>query len=97
LFDLVVMLLLSNVVPKAVIGDDNSLTGDLIRAMLVAFNGGLVRVINRNPTLPGSPREPERFSLAMARSTTRRAGGAVCTNLTLPLRYVDKARTMSVR
>ncbi len=44
-FDLVVMLLLSNVVQNAVIGPDNSLTGGILGAVvLVAFNAVLVRV-----------------------------------------------------
>jgi uncharacterized membrane protein YcaP (DUF421 family) len=44
-FDLVVMLLLSNVVQNAVIGPDNSLTGGLVGAVvLVAFNAVVVRV-----------------------------------------------------
>lgn len=43
-FDLVVMLLLSNVVQNAVIGDDLSLTGGLLgAAVLVAFNAAVVR------------------------------------------------------
>jgi len=38
-FDLIVMLLLSNVVQNAVIGPDNSLTGGLLGAVvLVGFN-----------------------------------------------------------
>lgn len=49
-FDLVVMLLLSNVVQNAVIGEDNSLTGGLLGAtVLVALNAVLVRLVNRNP------------------------------------------------
>lgn len=49
-FDLVVMLLLSNVVQNAVIGSDNSLSGGLLGAMiLVGLNGILVRVLNRHP------------------------------------------------
>lgn len=44
-FDLVVMLLLSNVVQNAVIGPDNSLTGGILGAcVLVAFNAVVVRV-----------------------------------------------------
>lgn len=44
-FDLVVMLLLSNVVQNAVIGPDNSLLGGLIGAVvLVVFNSVMVRV-----------------------------------------------------
>ncbi len=44
-FDLVVMLLLSNVVQNAVIGNDLSLSGGLLgAAVLVAFNAGVVRL-----------------------------------------------------
>jgi uncharacterized membrane protein YcaP (DUF421 family) len=44
-FDLVVMLLLSNVVQNAVIGPDNSLAGGLLGAgVLVAFNALMVRL-----------------------------------------------------
>ncbi|WP_205862846.1 YetF domain-containing protein [Planosporangium thailandense] len=51
-FDLVVMLLLSNVVQNAIIGNDNSLSGGLIgAAVLVAINGVMVRVVNRHPRL----------------------------------------------
>lgn len=51
-FDLVVMLLLSNVVQNAVIGADNSLSGGLLgAAVLVGLNGLLVRVLNRHPRL----------------------------------------------
>ncbi|WP_205622881.1 DUF421 domain-containing protein [Sciscionella marina] len=51
-FDLVVMLLLSNVVQNAVIGNDNSLTGGLLgAAVLVALNAVLVRLVNRHPRL----------------------------------------------
>jgi uncharacterized membrane protein YcaP (DUF421 family) len=43
-FDLVVMLLLSNVVQNAIIGPDNSLLGGLIgAAVLIAFNALVVR------------------------------------------------------
>ncbi|MCL2581671.1 MAG: DUF421 domain-containing protein [Streptosporangiales bacterium] len=59
-FDLVVMLLLSNVVQNAVIGPDNSLTGGLLGAVvLILLNSGVVRVSNRYPRLlrlfEGSP------------------------------------------
>jgi uncharacterized membrane protein YcaP (DUF421 family) len=48
-FDLVVMLLLSNVVQNAVIGPDNSLLGGLLgAAVLVAFNAFMVRVSVRS-------------------------------------------------
>jgi len=48
-FDLVVMLLLSNVVQNAVIGPDNSLTGGLIgAAVLIAINAAIVRLIRRS-------------------------------------------------
>jgi len=59
-FDLVVMLLLSNVVQNAVIGNDNSLTGGLLgAAVLVAINAAVVRLTNRHPlfikAFEGSP------------------------------------------
>ncbi len=59
-FDLVVMLLLSNVVQNAVIGNDNSLSGGLLgAAVLIAINAGVVRLSNRYPRLThvfeGSP------------------------------------------
>ena len=45
-FDLIVMLLLSNVVQNAIIGPDNSLLGGLIGAtVLIAANAFLVRVV----------------------------------------------------
>ncbi|MGN6781713.1 MAG: DUF421 domain-containing protein [Marmoricola sp.] len=51
-FDLVVIMLLSNVVQNAVIGPDNSLVGGLLGAVvLVAFNGGIVRLVRRSDTL----------------------------------------------
>lgn len=59
-FDLVVVLLLSNVVQNAVIGPDNSLTGGLLGAVvLIAVNGGVVRLIRRSDrvsrVLEGTP------------------------------------------
>lgn len=59
-FDLIVLLLLSNVVQNAIIGPDNSLWGGLLgAAVLLAFNGVVVRVINRSRVatraLQGSP------------------------------------------
>ena len=59
-FDLVVLLLLSNVVQNAVIGSDNSVAGGLLgAAVLVAVNAGVVRLANRYPWLlrlfEGSP------------------------------------------
>jgi len=49
-FDLVVMLLLSNVVQNAVIGSDNSLSGGLLGvAVWIAINAATVRVVNRSP------------------------------------------------
>jgi uncharacterized membrane protein YcaP (DUF421 family) len=59
-FDLVVVLLLSNVVQNAIIGDDNSLTGGLLgAAVLVAVNASVVRGMVRVPRLSrwfeGSP------------------------------------------
>ena len=51
-FDLVVMLLLSNVVQNAVIGNDLSLTGGLLGAtVLVAFNALVVRTTVRSDRL----------------------------------------------
>lgn len=51
-FDLVVMLLLSNVVQNAIIGNDNSLAGGLIGALvLVALNNVVVRLVNRHRRL----------------------------------------------
>ena len=51
-FDLVVMLLLSNVVQNAVIGNDTSLVGGLYgAALLVAVNAVVVRVVAANRTL----------------------------------------------
>ena len=48
-FDFVVLLLLSNVVQNAVIGDDNSLTGGMVgAAILVAGNSLVVRVVRRS-------------------------------------------------
>jgi uncharacterized membrane protein YcaP (DUF421 family) len=51
-FDLVVLLLLSNVVQNAIIGPDNSLLGGVIgAAVLVAVNDGVVRVFRRSGRL----------------------------------------------
>lgn len=51
-FDLVVMLLLSNVVQNAIIGNDNSLTGGLVgAAVLLGVNSIWVRTVNRTPRL----------------------------------------------
>jgi uncharacterized membrane protein YcaP (DUF421 family) len=51
-FDLVVMLLLSNVVQNALIGNDDSLAGGLLGAVvLVAMNGAVVRAVARSARL----------------------------------------------
>lgn len=51
-FDLVVVLLLSNIVQNAVIGNDQSLAGGLLGAVvLVAVNSATVRLVNRYPAL----------------------------------------------
>ncbi|AKT52783.1 hypothetical protein ADJ73_11045 [Arsenicicoccus sp. oral taxon 190] len=60
--DLVVVLLLSNVVQNAIIGDDNSLSGGLLgAAVLVAFNALLERLADTVPwvrwLLEGRPTE----------------------------------------
>lgn len=48
-FDLVVLLLLSNVVQNAIIGPDNSLLGGLIgAAVLLTFNAVIVRIVTRS-------------------------------------------------
>jgi uncharacterized membrane protein YcaP (DUF421 family) len=48
-FDFVVLLLLSNVVQNAIIGEDNSLIGGLLgAAILVGGNSLLVRIVRRN-------------------------------------------------
>lgn len=59
-FDLVVLLLLSNVVQNAVIGDDNSLLGGIVGAVtLIAVNSLLVRAAQANEgavrVLEGAP------------------------------------------
>lgn len=61
-FDLVVMLLLSNVVQNAVIGPDNTLVGGAIGAVvLIAFNAFVVRLARRSDVvarlLEGTPTE----------------------------------------
>ena len=51
-FDLVVLLLLSNVVQNAIIGPDNSLWGGILgAAILVGTNDGVVRVLRRIPII----------------------------------------------
>lgn len=51
-FDLVVVLLLSNIVQNAIIGPDNSLLGGAIGAVvLVTVNSGVVRLIRRSDRL----------------------------------------------
>jgi uncharacterized membrane protein YcaP (DUF421 family) len=60
--DLVVLLLLSNVVQNAVIGEDNSVWGGMIgAATLIAVNGVVDRLANRRPdvarVLEGAPTE----------------------------------------
>ena len=47
-FDLIVVLLLSNIVQNALIGPDNSVTGALLGAVvLIALNAAIVRMIHR--------------------------------------------------
>lgn len=51
-FDLVVVLLLSNVVQNAIIGPDNSLLGGLLGAVvLILANAGVVRLMRRSDLL----------------------------------------------
>lgn len=48
-FDLVVLLLLSNVVQNAIIGPDNSVVGGVVgAAVLLSFNAVVVRTVRRN-------------------------------------------------
>lgn len=58
-FDLVVLLLLSNTVQNAIIGEDNSLAGGLLgAAVLLVLNGILVRALFRSgklDTIEGRP------------------------------------------
>src|ERR1700742_5704 len=58
-FDLVVLLLLSNTVQNAIIGNDNSLIGGLIGAgMLIILNAVVVRVLfhyGKLDTIEGAP------------------------------------------
>lgn len=81
-FDLVVMLLLSNVVQNAVIGPDNSLVGGLLGALvLVVVNSVVVRGVNRSPAavalFEGKPTRlvrDGRLDLRMVRRLGLRAG-----------------------
>ncbi len=51
-FDLVVVLLLSNVVQNAIIGNDDSLLGGLLgAAVLIALNAAVVRAAARSPRI----------------------------------------------
>ena len=51
-FDLVVLLLLSNTLQNAIIGNDNSLAGGLLgAAVLLAINYAVVRFLYRHPTI----------------------------------------------
>lgn len=51
-YDLVVLLLLSNTVQNAIIGNDNSVSGGLFgAAVLLVFNYAMVRFLYRHPTL----------------------------------------------
>src|ERR1700761_7498020 len=52
-FDLIVLLMLSNTVQNAIIGDDNSVTGGLLGATtLLAVNYLIVRTVYRSAALP---------------------------------------------
>ena len=79
-FDLVVLLLLSNVVQNAVIGPDNSLLGGIIGAVDAAR-----RELDRGARRPGERRAPSRSSRApprrwsrMDRWTTQRWSSSGC-------------------
>lgn len=61
-FDLVVMLLLSNVVQNAIIGPDNSLVGGVFgAAVLIAFNGVFSRFAGLGPIAPVLEGTPTRL------------------------------------
>ena len=69
-FDLVVVLLLSNVVQNAIIGPDNSLLGGLIGAcFLVAMNAIWERVATSSKVLQGSPTTLVRDGVACSASS----------------------------
>jgi uncharacterized membrane protein YcaP (DUF421 family) len=81
-FDLVVVLLLSNVVQNAVIGPDNSLLGGALgAAVLIGVNAGVVRLARRNDhvarLLEGTPttlaRDGEWDDEALRREGLRKA------------------------
>ena len=77
-FDFVVLLLLSNVVQNAVIGNDNSLWGGLIGAVvLVGGNSLLVRIVSRSDVtlrvLEGTPTVVARDG-ELDRAAVRRLG-----------------------
>ncbi|HXQ20230.1 MAG TPA: hypothetical protein VN812_01065 [Candidatus Acidoferrales bacterium] len=60
-FDLVVLLILSNTVQKAIIGNDNSITGGIIGAItILALNYAVARLVVANKTaerlIEGAPR-----------------------------------------
>jgi uncharacterized membrane protein YcaP (DUF421 family) len=81
-FDLVVLLLLSNVVQNAIIGPDNSLLGGVIgAAVLLGFNAVVVRAVTRSQVatelFAGTPtelsRDGRREERALRRLGLRRA------------------------
>ena len=79
-FDLVVLLLLSNVVQNAIIGPDNSLWGGLIgAATLLLLNTFVVRVTKRYPRLDQALRglaERDRHGRERRREGARRGSGS---------------------
>lgn len=77
-FDLVVLLILSNVVQNALIGRDDSLTGGLIgAATILALNYAMVEIAYRSRRGPaGCWRPTRRSSSTTAVSSTTTSGGS---------------------
>ncbi|MEP6814563.1 MAG: hypothetical protein ABI873_03305 [Marmoricola sp.] len=96
-FDLVVMLLLSNVVQNAVIGPDNSLTRGILGAVvLVAFNAVLVRVSVSSTVCTGCSREPRPCWRLGGAGMDPRRGGRVCAQRTSTRRWAARSRDVRV-
>jgi len=76
-FDLVVLLILSNVVQNALIGRDDSLTGGLIgAATILALNYAMVEIAYRSRRARRCWRPTRRSSSTTAVSSTTTSGGS---------------------
>lgn len=96
-FDLVVMLLLSNVVQNAIIGTDTSVTGGLLGALvLVAVNAVVVRVVARSARLTalfeGTPTTLVRDGRFLRRALHREGLRAGDVNRALRAQNADEVR-----